>query len=133
MSDVLVVDDEAALRRLVRRVLEREGVGVVEAESAEQALALATSQPPKVAFCDVDLPPGQNGFWLAAELHRLSPSTVVVMMTSNSQVDAVVTGVRAGVKVYLVKPVPSEQLRETLKTSLAEHAARLRRASPGTA
>jgi DNA-binding NtrC family response regulator len=126
MSDVLIVDDEAGLRRLVRRVVEREGVSAVEAENAEDALVLASQDPPKVAFCDVELRPGgRNGFWLAGELNRVSPSTVVVMMTSIGQVDAVVTGVRAGSRVYLVKPVPPDRLRETLKASLEEHAARV--------
>jgi DNA-binding NtrC family response regulator len=127
MSDVLIVDDEAALRRLVRRVVEREGVSAVEADSAESALALVAQTPPKVAFCDVELQPGgQDGFWLAGELNRLSPATVVVMMTSKDEVDAVVAGVRAGSRVYLVKPVALEQLRDTLKSSLEEHATRVR-------
>ena len=127
MSDVLIVDDEAALRRLVRRVVERDGASAVEADSAEGALALVSEKPPKVAFCDVELQPGRpNGFWLAGELNRLSPATVVVMMTSKDQVDAVVAGVRAGSRVYLVKPVALEQLRDTLKMSLEEHATRMR-------
>jgi two-component system KDP operon response regulator KdpE len=126
VSDVLIVDDDAAIRRLVRRVVERDGVTAAEAESAEDALALAAQQPPKVAFCDVELHPGRpNGLWLASELNRLLPATVVVMMTSKDQVDAVVAGVRAGSRVYLIKPVPLDRLRETLKASLVEHAARV--------
>jgi DNA-binding NtrC family response regulator len=120
------VDDDAAIRRLVRRVVERDGVSAVEAESAEDALALAAEHPPKVAFCDVELRPGRpNGFWLASELNRLLPATVVVMMTSKDQVDSVVAGVRAGARVYLVKPVPLDRLREALQASLVEHATRV--------
>ena len=126
MHDVLIVDDEPAQRRLLRRCIERDDVRVVEAGSAEQALAMVAEHPPKVAFCDVDLPPGPDGFWLAGELHRLYPTTVVVIVTSKEGVDAVVTGVRAGVKVYLVKPVAPDQVRETLKAALAEHDARER-------
>ena len=126
MSDVLIVDDDAAIRRLLRRVVERDGVSAAEADSAEDALALAAKHPPKVAFCDVELHPGRpNGFWLASELNRLLPSTVVVMMTSKDQVDAVVAGVRAGSHVYLVKPVPLDRLREALKASLIEHSTRV--------
>ena len=126
MSDVLIVDDDAAIRRLVRRVVERDGASAAEAASAEDALALASEHPPKVAFCDVELHPGRpNGFWLARELNRLLPSTVVVMMTSKDQVDAVVAGVRAGSHVYLVKPVPLDRLRQTLRASLVEYAARV--------
>ena len=127
MPHVLVVDDEAALRRLTCRVIEREGVSSVEAESAEDALRIAASDPPQVAFCDVELGPGRpNGFWLATELNRLCPATVVVMVTSKDKVDAVVTGVRAGSRVYLIKPISPDDLRKTLRASLEEHAIRVR-------
>ena len=126
MHDVLIVDDEPAQRRLLRRCIDREGISIVEAGSAEEALAIAADTPPKVAFCDVDLPPGPSGFWLASEFHALYPTTVVVIVTSKEGVDAVVTGVRAGVKVYLVKPVAPDRVRETLKAALAEHEARVR-------
>ena len=127
MPHVLVVDDEAALRRLFCRVIEREGVSSAEAESAEDALRIASDDPPQVAFCDVELGPGRpNGFWLATELNRLYPATVVVMITSKDRVDAVVTGVRAGSRVYLIKPISPDDLRKTLKASLEEHAIRVR-------
>ena len=127
MPHVLVVDDEAALRRLLCRVIEREGLSSAEAESAEDALRIASDDPPQVAFCDVELGPGRpNGFWLATELNRLCPATVVVMVTSKDKVDAVVTGVRAGSRVYLIKPVSPDDVRKTLKASLEEHAIRVR-------
>jgi DNA-binding response OmpR family regulator len=127
MPHVLVVDDEAALRRLFCRVIEREGVSSAEAESAEDALRIASDDPPQVAFCDVELGPGRrNGFWLATELNRRCPATVVVMITSKDGVDAVVTGVRAGSRVYLIKPISPDDLRKTLRASLEEHAIRMR-------
>ena len=116
-----------ALRRLFCRVIEREGLSSVEAESAEDALRIASDDPPQVAFCDVELGPGRpNGFWLATELNRLCPATVVVMVTSKDKVDAVVTGVRAGSRVYLIKPVAPDDLKKTLRASLEEHAIRVR-------
>jgi len=127
MPHVLVVDDEGALRRLFCRAIEREGVSSAEAESAEDALRIASDNPPQVAFCDVELGPGRpNGFWLAAELNRLCPATVVVMITSRDRVDAIVTGVRAGSRVYLIKPISPDALRKTLRASLEEHAVRVR-------
>ena len=127
MPTVLVVDDEAALRRLLCRAIEREGVTAAEAGSAEDALQMAAQDPPHVAFCDVELGPGRpDGFWLASELNRLFPATVVVMITSKDEVDAVVAGVRAGSRVYLIKPVPPGELRQALRASLEEHAIRVR-------
>ena len=80
-----------------------------------------------MAFCDVELGRGRrNGFWLAAELNRRCPATVVVMITSKDGVDAVVNGVRAGSRVYLIKPISPDDLRKTLRASLKEHAIRMR-------
>jgi DNA-binding response OmpR family regulator len=90
-------------------------------------LRIASDDPPRVAFCDVELGPGRHdGFWLAAELNRLCPATVVVMVTSKDKVDAVVTGVRAGSRAYLIKPVAPDDLKKTLRASLEEHAVRVR-------
>jgi DNA-binding response OmpR family regulator len=111
----------------MRRVIEREGLSAVEAANAEDALRIACHGLPHVAFCDVELGPGgPDGLWLASELNRLCPATVVVMVTSKDQVDAVITGVRAGSHVYLTKPVSPDDLRKTLKGSLEEHAIRVR-------
>ena len=63
---------------------------------------------------------------LASELNRLCPATVVVMVTSKDKVDAVVAGVRAGSRVYLIKPVSPDDLRQTLRVSLEEHVIRVR-------
>jgi DNA-binding response OmpR family regulator len=127
MPNVLVVDDEPGLRRLLCRAIEREGVSAAEAGSAEDALQMASQEPPQVAFCDVELGPGRpDGFWLASELNRLYPATVVVMITSKDQVDAVVAGVRAGSRVYLIKPVSPDDVRQTLRAGLEEHAIRVR-------
>jgi two-component system chemotaxis response regulator CheY len=123
MNEVLIVDDEAGCRQQVRRVIERVDVTVAEAVSAEQALLIASTEPPKVAFCDLNLPGGRNGFWLAAELRRLHPATVVIMTTGVQQFEAAVAGLRAGVRDYLVKPFTPGRLRETFAAGLVEHRA----------
>ena len=81
MSEVLIVEDEAPIRRLLHRWIDAEGVRAVEAESAEQGLLLASEEFPAVAFCDINLPRGQSGFWLVEQLHRLHPETSVVVTT----------------------------------------------------
>jgi response regulator RpfG family c-di-GMP phosphodiesterase len=134
MNGVLIVDDEAGCRQLLRRLIERADVSVAEAVSAEQALLIASTEPPKIALCDVNLPGGQNGFWLATELHRLFPATVVIMTTGVQQFEAAVAGLRAGVRDYLVKPFTPGRLREAFAAGLVEHRARVSRAgvAPGS-
>jgi response regulator RpfG family c-di-GMP phosphodiesterase len=124
MNEVLIVDDEVGCRHLLRRLIERADVAVVEAVSAEQALLIASAQPPKIALCDVNLPGGRDGLWLASQLHRLVPTTVVIMTTGVQQFEAAVAGMRAGIRDYLVKPFTPGQLREAFAAGLVEHRAR---------
>ncbi|MGH9258155.1 MAG: HD domain-containing phosphohydrolase [Vicinamibacterales bacterium] len=124
MSEVLIVEDEAPIRRLLHRWSDAEGASAVEAESAEQGLLLASTESPAVAFCDINLPRGQSGFWLVEQLHRLHPATCVVVTTGLHQFDAAVTGLRTGAIDYIVKPFTRERFREALRRALAEHQSR---------
>jgi response regulator RpfG family c-di-GMP phosphodiesterase len=124
MNEVLIVDDEAGCRHLLRRLIERADVTVAEAVSAEQALLIASTEPPDIALCDVNLPGGRDGFWLASQLYHLFPTTVVIMTTGVQRFEAAVAGVRAGVRDYLVKPFTPGQLREAFAAGLVEHRVR---------
>ena len=124
MSEVLIVEDEAPIRRLLHRWIDAEGARAMEAESAEQGLLLASEKTPAVAFCDINLPRGQSGFWLVEQLHRLHPATSVVVTTGLHQFDAAVTGLRAGATDYIVKPFTRERFREALHRGLAAYESR---------
>ena len=124
MTEVLIVEDEAPIRRLLHRWIDAEGVRAVEAESAEQGLLLASEEFPAVAFCDINLPRGQSGFWLVEQLHLLHPETSVVVTTGLHRFDAAVTGLRAGATDYIVKPFTRDRFREALQRGLTEHRSR---------
>ena len=80
---VLVVDDDAVSRDLLRPVLEAEGWAVEEAEDGTEALRRVTEAPPDLILLDLIMP-GMNGFELAATLHRSEAwrSIPVVVMTA---------------------------------------------------
>ena len=82
---VLIVDDDAKVRQLLRRFLEPEGYAVTEAASAEEAMQLIEASPPSVAFCDVHMA-GANGLWLADQIRKLSPTTAMVLATGDTEV-----------------------------------------------
>ena len=114
MTTVLIVDDEAPMRTLLRSWVEREGgAGVIEAGSAEEAIDLVAKESPAVALCDIRLP-GENGLWLAAQIRIHHPHTAVVMTTGVLEFGAAVDSLQAGVVDYLVKPFTRERLSEAL-------------------
>jgi response regulator RpfG family c-di-GMP phosphodiesterase len=124
MSHVLIVDDDPAVRRLLHRWIDAEGVRVVEAASAEQGLLLASQEPPAVALCDINMPQGKNGLWLVEQLRRLHPETAAVMTTGVHDFDAAVTSLRAGVTDYIVKPLSRDRVSHALARAVAEHESR---------
>ena len=69
----LVVDDEVPIRRLLRRLLERRGFDVVEAESGEAAMALARERPFRIVLCDVRMPV-MNGVDFYTQICALKPA-----------------------------------------------------------
>src|SRR5688572_4899104 len=101
---VLIVEDEAPIRRLLQAWTQAEGAEVVEAASAEQALTLVKSEGPlAVALCDLKLP-GRDGLWLADQLREVSPETAVVMTTAVHEFDVAVHSLQKRVVDYLSKP-----------------------------
>jgi response regulator RpfG family c-di-GMP phosphodiesterase len=122
---VLVVDDEVSIRRLLQKWVQAQGADVVEAGTSEEALSLIESGgAPAVALCDIRLP-GKDGLWLAARLHEAHAATAVVMTTGVNEFSAAVTSLHAGVVDYLVKPFARERFVEALNRAFFAHKSRL--------
>jgi len=99
---VLVVDDDASIRELLRRILEPAGYQVVVAQDAASALAAMAEHSPQVAFLDVHMP-GENGLWLADQIRDRFPTAATVLATADSHLSPI-ENVRRGVIGYLIKP-----------------------------
>lgn len=123
MKRVLMVEDEAPVRRLLRRWAESEGAEVLEAETAEEGLATACRLQPAVAFCDVNLP-GKNGVWLADRLRVEQPDAAVILATGLVDSKVAITGVQAGAVDYVVKPFDRARILEALRRGLTTNASR---------
>lgn len=82
MFRILFVDDDAAMRELVRRVLERAGFSVHAVPTAEVALVLLEEQVPvDLLITDIVMPGGMNGFELAEQAVALRPRLRVIYLT----------------------------------------------------
>lgn len=125
VNPVLIVDDEAPVRRLLRRWAEAEGAEVLEASSAEQAVEVASAVALAVAFCDYHLP-AKNGLWLAQHLREQQKNAAVVMATGVIDAEVVAGGLDVGAVDYLIKPFTRQRLSEALRWALFTHATRRR-------
>lgn len=109
MQRVMIVDDEPAIVAAVRERLERDGLAVLTAASAEQALALLDEGPPDLLLLDVGLP-GIDGFELLRRLRARGLDTPVILLTARGdEIDRVV-GLELGADDYVTKPFSVREL-----------------------
>jgi two-component system cell cycle sensor histidine kinase/response regulator CckA len=115
---ILLVEDEAAVRRLTRRILEEHGYRVIEASSGAEALGMARlhSGPIHLVLTDVVMP-RMNGRELAALLLRDRPETSVVYMSGYPD-DSVLQSDLGGLVPFVQKPFTSEGLAAKLREAM---------------
>jgi len=114
---VMVVDDEPAIRRSLRFLLEREGYGVVEAGSGREAIELCKQQRPDLITMDVLLPDA-SGFNVLEELKN-RPSTADIPVVMVSVVDDRERGEQLGASGYVTKPVDFRELAHKVRALLS--------------
>ncbi len=115
VGSILVVDDDAAVRGLVVRILRSWGHTVIgEAGSVAEALACAEALRPDTVLVDIGLPDG-DGFALTRELHARCRTTRVVLFSSDADRANVAAAERAGAIAFLPKDeLSSPALRRLL-------------------
>ncbi|MGD0516372.1 MAG: sigma-54 dependent transcriptional regulator, partial [Thermoguttaceae bacterium] len=119
--NILVIDDDASLRRTLRISLEVLGHKAVEASDAAGALDLLARRPFEVALLDLRLAQ-EHGLELLPRLLSLSPGLDVVIVTAYATIETAVEAMRRGAFDYLPKPFTPDQLRVVL-----DRIARMRR------
>jgi response regulator RpfG family c-di-GMP phosphodiesterase len=117
---VLIVDDEANVRHLMRRWLESRGYSVSVAPGADKALEVMAVTPTAVALCDLNMP-GHDGLWLADRLRRDHPDTAVIIATGIDDAETAVETLRHGVVDCLTKPFERERLCEAVSRGIEWH------------
>ena len=121
--DVLVVDDEAAVRALATRWLAHAGHQVVEAATADEAVRLCSDHAPGVLVTDVQMP-GHDGVWLVRHVRAQHPATAVIVISGDPAAARAVARARVGAFEYLTKPFTPEQLADAVDRGARWHEAR---------
>src|SRR5829696_5096827 len=109
----MLVDNDCALRNIVRSWTEELGYDTREADSAERALHSLAVTPAGIAVCDVNMA-GRSGVWLASQLRERFPETAIIMATAARDIETAVASLRNQVVDYLLKPFDRTRLCEAL-------------------
>ena len=118
-SRVMVVDDEEPVRRVIRRVLEKDRV-VEEAATVDEARRKLSTATFELVLCDIRMS-GESGLDLAREVCE-STDAAVVMVTGVDDPHVAETALAMGVYGYLVKPFTPNELQITVASALRRHA-----------
>ncbi len=119
MKTVLIADDKATSRELVRTVLEKTGYAVVEASDGIEALRSARECKPDLVILDLHMP-GLDGFGVVREIRRdreLAATPVMALTASAMQGDRE-RALSAGFTAYIAKPIQLSFLRSEVKRLL---------------
>jgi DNA-binding NtrC family response regulator len=136
-QNLMVVDDDAAMRQLLASLFRERGYPVQEAASVDEALEWARETDFDAVLSDIKMP-GKTGIEMVGELRRIRPDTPVVLMTAFGSIDSAVEAMRAGAFDYITKPFEPEAVLLTVERALERRALeeenrRLRRAVDQTA
>jgi two-component system nitrogen regulation response regulator NtrX len=116
-SRILVVDDEAEIRRSVRMILEYEGYEVLEASSGPDGVAMAEREAPDLVFLDVKMP-GMDGLEALQRIKATRDSLPVVIISGHGTVSTAVEATKAGAFDFIEKPLASERVLLTIRNAL---------------
>ncbi len=118
---ILVVDDEVAERVTLGELLRLEGYQVTLAGSGEEAVQLTqiATVPFDLVILDIRLPK-MDGLHALEMIHRVSVSTMVILITGYGTLDTAIQALRKGAYDYLLKPCPVEDILATVRRALAQ-------------
>lgn len=116
---ILIVDDEANIRRMLGALLRAEGFDVAEAPNGNAALLALDEAAPDAMLLDLMMPPGPDGIATLEKLRERDPSIPVIMMSGKAQLTDAVRAIKLGAFQFLEKPLTPEAVLVTLRSALA--------------
>jgi signal transduction histidine kinase len=113
-KDILLVDDEAGIRKVLGIYLDDAGYRVHQAASGQEALAIFSQFQPRIVLTDIKMP-GMDGIELLQQLKHLNPDTEIIMITGHGDIDLAIRSLKYEATDFITKPIHPEALEISLK------------------
>ncbi len=118
MAKILLVDDAAFMRMMLKNTLSQAGyTDLVEAEDGVKAVEVYTAEKPDLVFMDITMP-NKDGLETLKEIKAMDPGATVVMCSAMGQETMVMDSIKSGAKDFIVKPFKPERVLSTVKKIL---------------
>jgi len=118
-KNILVVDDDKSILRILTRILQKQGYNAHTAETGREAEEEINSQSYDLALIDVKLP-DTDGLDLLQKIQAIRPNMIKIILTGFASMDNGIKALNAGADAYLVKPVEPTELIKILREKFEE-------------
>ena len=116
MSKILIVDDERAIRRALREILEFEEFEVDEAENGKIGLDMAKAENYDIIFCDIKMPE-MDGMEVLDGLQKANVESPVIMISGHGNIEAAVVAIKKGAFDFIEKPLDLNRILVTIRNA----------------
>lgn len=118
-SKVLIVDDAAFMRMMIKDILEKNGFQVIgEANNGLKAVELYKKEKPDIVTMDITMP-DMDGIEAVKAIRAFDPAAKVIMCSAMGQQTMVMDAIRAGARDFIVKPFQPDRVLEAIRKVLA--------------
>ena len=120
MAKILLVDDAAFMRMMVKNALTKSGYdNFVEAQDGAEAVKKYAEEKPDMVIMDITMP-NMDGLQALKKIRESDPNAKIVMCTAMGQEGMVVDAIKSGAKDFIVKPFNAERIVQTVNTILGQ-------------
>ncbi len=122
MAQILIIEDDILIRKLIKKMLQNQGYEVVEADSGEEGLAKLYTFSPTLILCDWELP-GVTGLTICRKIKadpKLS-SIYFILLTAHSSLEYQIQGLDSGADDFLTKPIQMAELSARVRAGVRVH------------
>ncbi len=116
MSKILIIDDERAIRRALREILEFEDFEVEEAENGREGLEKAKSESYDIIFCDIKMPE-MDGMEVLDGLLKAEVDSPVIMISGHGNIETAVQAIKKGAFDFIEKPLDLNRILVTIRNA----------------
>ncbi|WP_446897253.1 response regulator [Clostridium sp. LBM24168] len=118
MAKVLIVDDAAFMRMMIKDILEKNGFEIVgEANNGIKAVELFKKESPDVVTMDITMP-DMDGIEAVKEIKKMDPKAKIIMCSAMGQQTMVMDAIKAGARDFIVKPFQPDRVLEAINKVL---------------
>lgn len=119
MAKILIVDDAAFMRMMIKDILSKNGFEIVgEAADGAQAVQLYQETQPDLVTMDITMPE-MDGITALKEIKKVNPQAKVIMCSAMGQQAMVIDAIQAGAKDFIVKPFQADRVLEAINKALS--------------